>query len=147
MTYATLPAAGAASEPLYLDEEKAIVKTLKASPSYTSNDLLSSLNGDDARNSLNYETVVQNAEEVLDVRNAPAVSMGPWLIESEQTHLLTKISVYSQRGESREQMRLLYMNATALRIWRAMGKRPTVIAAQHRPPSTALLTYGVPFSE
>jgi hypothetical protein len=146
MTGTKLPAPARAG-PTSTNEEKAILKTPQASPSYTSNDLLSSLNGDDARSSLNYETVAQSAEEVQDVRNSPAVSMGPWLIDSGQTHLLTTISIYSQRGESRGQIRLLYMNATALRIWRAMGKRPTVIAAQHRPPSTALLAYGVPFSE
>lgn len=147
MTNTELPAPAKVAEPARLDEGKAILKTPKASPSYTSNDLLSSLNGGDARSSLNYETVAQSAEEIQDDGNAPAVSMGPWLIDSGQTHLLTTISIYSQRGESREQIRLLYMNATALRIWRAMGKRPRVISAQHRPPSTALLTYGVPFSE
>lgn len=136
-----------AAEPTRLDGEKSILNTPKASSSYTSNDLLSSLNGDDARRSMNYETVAQSAEEIQHEGNAPAVSMGSWLIDSGQTHLLTRISIYSQRGESRERIRLLYMNATALRIWRAMGKRPRIIAAQHRPPSTALLTYGVPFSE
>jgi hypothetical protein len=69
------------------------------------------------------------------------------LIESGQTRLLTTISIYSQRGENRDQIRLLYMNATALRIWKAMGRNPTMVGAQHRPPRTALLMYGVPFSE
>jgi len=39
------------------------------------------------------------------------------------------------------------MNAAAVRIWKAMGRNPTVIGAQHRPPRTALLMYGVPFSD
>jgi hypothetical protein len=73
--------------------------------------------------------------------------MGPYLIDSGQTRLLTTISIYSQRGENREQVRLLYMNAVALLVWKAMGKRPNLIGAQHRPPKTALLTFGVPFSE
>jgi hypothetical protein len=109
--------------------------------------LLFALTGEEFRRSRRYETIAQSAAEVQDVENAPAVSMGPYLIASDQTHLLTTISVYSQRGENREQIRLLYMNAPALRIWRAMGQRPTVLGSRHRPPTTALLTFGVPFSE
>jgi len=117
------------------------------SSGHTSNDLLFSLDGGRSRRSLNYEIVAQSAEEVQDTKNAPAVSMGSYLIESGQTQLLTTISIYSERGESREQVRLLYMNAVALRVWRAMGKKPSVIGAQHRPSRTALLAFGVPFSE
>ena len=104
----------------------------------TSNDLLLSLT---------YGTIAQNATDVEDVQNSPAISMGPYLINSEQTELLSSISVYSERGTSRDQVRLLYMNAVALCIWTAMGKRPRIIDAQKRPPRTALLAYGVPFSE
>jgi hypothetical protein len=39
------------------------------------------------------------------------------------------------------------MNAVALRVWKAMGKKPSVIGAQYRPSRTSLLTFGVPFSE
>jgi hypothetical protein len=117
------------------------------SSTHTSNDLLFSLDSERSRQSLNYEIVTQSAGEVQDIQNAPAVSMGPYLIESGQTQLLTTISIYSQRGESREQIRLLYMNAVALRVWEAMGKRPSLIGAQHRPPRNALLAFGVPFSE
>jgi len=95
-----------------------------------------------SRQSPNYEIVAQSAEEMQDTQNAPAVSKGPYLIESGQTRLLTTISIYSQRGENREQIRLLYMNAVALRVWKAMGKRPRLIGA-HRPPRNALLTFGV----
>ena len=95
----------------------------------------------------NYEIVAQSAEEVQDVRNAPPFSIGPWLIESGQTELLTTISIYSERGRSRDQVRLLYMNAAAVRVWKAMGKNPKMVGAQHRPPRTALLMYGVPFSD
>ena len=115
--------------------------------SHTSNDFLFSLDGEQRRKPLNYEVVAQSVQEVQDIQSAPAVSMGPYLIESGQTQLLTTISIYSERGECREQVRLLYMNAVALRIWKAMGKRPTLIGAQHRPPKTALLIFGVPFSE
>ena len=114
---------------------------------HTSNDLLFSLRPRSSQKSLNYEIVAQNSDEVQDARNAPAVSIGPWLIESGQTELLTTISIYSERGSSREQVRLLYMNAVAIRIWKAMGNNPMMIGAQHRPPRTALLIYGVPFSD
>lgn len=114
---------------------------------HTSNDLLFSLEGERSRKTLNYEIVAQGVEEVQDIQNAPAVSMGPYLIDSGQTHLLTTISIYAQRGEVREQVRLLYMNAVALHIWKAMGKQANLIGAQHRPPKTALLAFGVPFSE
>lgn len=112
-----------------------------------SNDPLLSLEGENLKKTLNYEIVAQSVEEVQDIQNAPAISMGPYLIESGQTQLLTTISIYARRGESREQVRLLYMNAVALRIWKAMGKQPNLIGAQHRPPRTALLAFGVPFSE
>ena len=82
-----------------------------------------------------------------DIENAPAVSMVPYLLKSGQIRLLTKISVYSLRGESREQVRLLYMNAVAIQVWEEMGKAPKIIGAQFRPPRTALLTFGVPFSK
>lgn len=114
---------------------------------HTSNDLLFSLDGENSRKLLNYEVIAQSEQEVQDIQNAPGVSMGPYLVESGQTQLLTAISIYSQRGESREQLRLLYMNAVALRIWKDMGRNPSLIGAQHRPPQTALLAFGVPFSE
>ena len=116
-------------------------------PDRMSDDLLPSLGRERSRQSLNYEIVAQSAEEVQDTQNAPAVSMGPYLIESGQTRLLTTISIYSERGESREQVRLLYMNAVALRVWKAMGKKPTLIGAQHRPSRTPNQLFGVPFSE
>jgi hypothetical protein len=114
---------------------------------HTSNDLLFDLDPGGSRTALNYEIVAQSAEEVQDIQNAPAISMGPYLIESDQVKLLTTISIYAQRGASRDQVRLLYMNATALLIWKAMGRQPTLIGFLHRPPKTALLAFGVPFSE
>ena len=96
---------------------------------------------------MNYSVIAQSAEDMRDIQNAPAISMGPYLVQSDQVKLLTTISIYSQRGESRDQVRLLYMNAVALRLWEAMGNRPRIVAALHRPPKTALLTFGVPFSE
>jgi hypothetical protein len=113
----------------------------------TSNDLLLLLTSQHQQNAFTYGTIAQTASEVQDVQNSPAISMGPYLIISGQTALLRSISVYSERGKSREQVRLLYMNAVALGVWRAMGKRTHIIDAQKRPPRTAQLAYGVPFSE
>lgn len=73
--------------------------------------------------------------------------MGPYLIRSGQTELLRVISVYAARGSSRQQLRLLYMNAPALEVWQRMGKAGQVLGTQHRPPHNALLAFGVPFSE
>ena len=114
---------------------------------YMTNDLLFDLDPGRSRTALNYQIVAQSTEEVQDIQNAPAISMGQYLIESEQVKLLTTISIYSQQGDSRDQVRLLYMNATALLIWKAMGRRPTLLGVLHRPPKTALLAFGIPFSE
>jgi hypothetical protein len=118
-----------------------IMDSPQYSSGHTSNDLLFSLDPKRSRISPNYEIVAQSAEEVQDIDNAPAVSMGPYLLESGQTQLLATISIYSRRGESREQVRLLYMNAAALGIWKGMGKRPKLIGAQHRPPQTILRSF------
>jgi hypothetical protein len=113
----------------------------------TSNDLLLPPTSQQHQNAFTYGTIAQTASEVQDVQNSPAISMGPYLIISGQTELLRSISVYSERGKSREQVRLLYMNVVALGVWTAMGKRTHIIHAQKRPPRTSQLTYGVPFSE
>ncbi len=112
----------------------------------TSNDLLHKLKEKHSSQSGLYTIIAQCADDVNDIENAPAVSMGPYLLGSQRLSLLTALSVYSQRGGTREQVRLLYMNEVALRIWREMGKSPKVIGSQTRPPREALLTFGVPFS-
>jgi hypothetical protein len=113
----------------------------------TSKDLLSSLSAENSPPDLNYQIIAQSAEDMQNVENAPAVSMGPYLLKSGQTSLLTTISIYSLRGENRQQLRLLYMNAAAIQVWKEMGQAPNVICARHRPPHAALLMFGVPFSE
>jgi hypothetical protein len=113
----------------------------------TSNDRLLLLTSQRLQDAFAYGTIAQTASDVQDVDNSPAISIGPYLIFSGQTELLRSISIYSERGKSREQVRLLYMNATAIGVWRAMGKRTDIIDAQKRPPRTAQLAYGVPFSE
>ena len=85
--------------------------------------------------------------DVQNIENAPAVCMGPYLLKSGQTSLLRTISIYSLRGQSREQMRILYMNETAMRVWKEMGKAPKIVGALVRPPHTALHIFGVPFSK
>lgn len=94
---------------------------------------------------MNYQIVAQSAEDVQDTDNAPAVNIGPYLLRSGQIELLTTISVYSLRGESRVQMRLLYMNAVAIRVWQEMGREPKIIGTHSRPPHAAFLAFGVPF--
>jgi len=42
---------------------------------------------------------------------------------------------------------MLYMNAPALALWKEMGKVANVVGEAKRPPLTATLVFGVPFSE
>ncbi|HLJ77541.1 MAG TPA: hypothetical protein VKT75_09015 [Acidobacteriaceae bacterium] len=114
---------------------------------HTSNDLWSRLNAEHPPKTMNYQVVAQNSDEVQDLQNAPPLSMGTYLVESGQMELLTTISIYTERGTTPDQVRLLYMNASALLVWKTMGRNPTLVGARHRPPSTALLMFGVPFSE
>jgi hypothetical protein len=120
---------------------------MASATTHTSNDLLRSLAAKQTDQPQNYTMVAQSVNEVRELQNAPSISMGPYLIESNQTRLLGSISIYGQRGTSNEQIRLLYMNETALRIWMEMGKRPKLLGTHHRPPRVALLSFGVPFSE
>ena len=113
---------------------------------HTSNDLLRHLTEKYAPPPPGYHVIAQSVEDVQNVENAPAISMEPYLQESGQTSLLRTISIYSLRGDNREQIRLLYMNAAAMRVWRQMGKEPKIIGSQTRPPQAAVLTLGVPFS-
>ena len=113
----------------------------------TSNDVLFRLEALHSADTLNYRIIAQSESDVRDIQNAPAISMSSFITESDQTKLLTTLSIYSQRGETSDQVRLLYMNDAAFSVWKAMGKEPKVIGSQHRPPSTALLAFGIPFSE
>jgi hypothetical protein len=95
----------------------------------------------------NYTVIAQDAAEVQDIQNAPPVSMARFLVEHGRLGLLPTISIYSERGTDRGNVRLLYMNAAALRIWKEMGMHPTEIGVQHRPARTAELAFGMPYSE
>jgi hypothetical protein len=96
---------------------------------------------------MSYDVLSQTATEVADLGNAPAVAIGPYLIQTEQIRLLHVISIYAKRGNSREQLRLLYMNAPALALWREMGRTANIIGHMKRPPTSATLAFGVPYSE
>lgn len=120
---------------------------MASSTNLTSNDLLFRLAPEYPQELATYRVIAQSAAEVGDIDNSPSVSMGPYLLASDQIRLLTALSVYSLRGDTRERVRLLFMNATALRIWKEMGKHPTEVGSRHRPPHEALLAFGVPFSK
>jgi hypothetical protein len=96
---------------------------------------------------MNYTVIAQNRDEMLDAANSPSLTIWPYLLQSEQTRLLNSLSVYTDKGTSREQARLFYMNATAVKLWQEMKRPATVIGTQHRPPKTAVLAFGMPFSE
>jgi hypothetical protein len=96
---------------------------------------------------MSYDVLSQTAAEVADLGNAPAVAIVPYLLKTGQTRLLRVISIYAKRGDSQERLRLFYMNAPALALWREMGKRANVIEQAKRPPTSATLVFGVPFSE
>jgi hypothetical protein len=123
------------------------MNALALSSGDTSNDLLFRLRLLQPEHSLNYRVVAQSDEEVRDIQNAPPISMAQFLVDTDQANLLKTLSIYSQRGTSRDRIRILYMNSVAFCLWEAMKKCPTVIGSQHRPPVTALLAFGVPFSE
>jgi hypothetical protein len=96
---------------------------------------------------LNYSILVQTTAEIGKTENSPSVSMWPYLLQCDQTGLIPQISIYTQSGDTRERARILYMNAVALGIWSAMGKAAAVVGEVHRPPKSALLIFGMPFSE
>ena len=96
---------------------------------------------------MSYYILSLTAAEIADIGNAPAVTIAPYLLETNQTGLLRVISIYGKRGDSRDQIRLLYMNATALALWEEMGKVPNIVGEAKRPPLSATLVFGVPFSE
>jgi len=97
--------------------------------------------------SLNYTVLELTAEQIRETDNSPSVSMWPHLVNTAQTKLINKISIYMEPGETRERARLLYMNATALNVWHEMNQSTMAVHMVHRPPRTAQLIFGMPFSE
>ena len=96
---------------------------------------------------LNYSTVSQSVDEVRDIQNSPSVSMWTYLQQTGQENLLRTISIYGESGKTREQARILYMNAVALDVWMKMGKQPTVTGESHRPARSSVVVFGMPYSE
>jgi hypothetical protein len=94
----------------------------------------------------NYTIVAQSRLEVMVPDNSPSHSMWPYLVNSAQTGRLNEISVYAHRGTSRDQARLLYMNAGALDLWREMGMPGSVVGEVNRPPCNAVLSFGMSVS-
>lgn len=94
-----------------------------------------------------YSVLRQGIDEVRDPENSPAVSMPKYLVETGQEDLFREISVYVERGDSREELRRLTMNAVALRIWRDMGRPAEVVERRRRPAHGSELGFGVPYSE
>ena len=97
--------------------------------------------------SLNYSILEQTTDQLREIENSPSVSMWPYLVDSAQTELINKISVYTEAGKTAEQARLLYMNAIALEVWDSMKRATARIGEVHRPPRSAQLSFGMPFSE
>ena len=97
--------------------------------------------------SLNYSIVTQTAEQLRETQNSPSVSMWPYLVDSAQTQLINTISIYMEPGGTSERARVLYMNATALKVWNSMERATEAVGEVHRPPRTAQLIFGMPFSE
>jgi hypothetical protein len=95
----------------------------------------------------NYSILKQTVDHIRDIENSPSISMWPYLVSSAQTKLLNKISVYMEVSELRQQVRVLYLNDTALEIWRAMKRATEVVGEVHRPPKGAQLIFGMPFGE
>ena len=96
---------------------------------------------------LNYSIVQQSTEELRETENSPAVSMWPYLVDSAQTKLINTISIYSEKGDTAERARVLYLNAPALDVWKKMDKATDTVGEVHRPPKSAHLLFGMPFSE
>ncbi len=92
--------------------------------------------------------IAQSAAEVGEIQNSPSVSMGPYLIASEQTRLLTTLSIYSLRGDTprnskdalHERNGAAHMEGHGQAAYPSSGR-----SIAHR--MTALLSFGVPFSE
>jgi hypothetical protein len=49
--------------------------------------------------------------------------MWPYLVNSAQTQLINTISIYTEKGDTPESARVLYLNATALKVWNSMERR------------------------
>jgi hypothetical protein len=85
-----------------------IIRNQQFSSTHTSNDLWSRLNTEYPPKTMNYEVVAQNTDEVENIQNAPPVSMGAYLVDSDRTQLLTTISICSERRKPRPDTVVVY---------------------------------------
>jgi hypothetical protein len=93
---------------------------------------------------MHYSIIAQSADEI---HHFFAVEMRSYLQTASQSQLVNHISVYIAKGRTRGQLCLLYMNPVALGVWTAMKKAGTVVGHVNRPPQSARLVFGAPFSE
>jgi len=96
---------------------------------------------------LNYRAVVQTVDQLRDIENSPSISMWRYLVDSDKMPMVNSISIYMDRGDTPQRARIYYMNAVAYDLWISMGKQAEVIGQMHRPPKSAQLIFGSPFSE
>ena len=94
-----------------------------------------------------YSILSQSREDLRDPENSPSISMWPYLLASSQTERLNQISVYTERGTTVEKIRFLYLNDAALALWAEMHHTTQVMGRLYRPPRSAVLSFGMPFSE
>jgi hypothetical protein len=113
----------------------------------TSDLVLRTLYPKSSSDSTDYAIVAQDSIEAQDIQNMPAVSMRGFLMELGEMNVFPTISIYSRNGYDRKHARLLYMNAAALYVWKIMGMNPRQIGVQHRPPHSAVLTFGIPVND
>ena len=103
--------------------------------------------GQSATKRMIYSILSQSRADLEVSGSSPSVSMWPHLLAKAETQLVNTLSVYTERGDSERNLRVLYLNDVALQIWQEMGQPCNVIGHVSRPPKTAVLAFGKPFSE
>lgn len=94
-----------------------------------------------------YSILLQSREDIDDPSKSPAIMMWPYLLASAQTQRLNESSIYVEHGATAEKIRFLYFNDFALSIWQEMRKGGPVLGRLHRPPRSAVLSFGMPFAD
>jgi hypothetical protein len=93
---------------------------------------------------MSYSVCSQTIDDLRNLADLPCFTMGDYLDKTGQFNLLSSISFYSSRGRCANQVRIFYMNDTALSVWQSMGNRIEVLGKVPFPPREAILTFGVP---
>ena len=92
---------------------------------------------------MHYNIIAQSAD---DIHRFFSIEMRSYLQNAAQTQLMSHISVYIAKGRTRGRSCLLYMNPVAFGVWTAMKKAGTIVGHVNRPPQSARLVFGTPFS-